>query len=223
MMGLMVMPHGRSAPGLAVCALLLAGCTSEPETDSPQTTIAPTTAETTSEDPASEPVSEEPSESADPTDAATSLPPLEFEVPPEFPEAAATHDEAGAEAFVAYFVDVLNYAQRQNDPEILRAISDAECMFCNLTLEDLDALKENGWRRIGGQAVFRPSATVFQEEGELYVVRGELTFTDTTNYDSEGKVLSHHEATALEHGTFVVGVEDGTWVLFALGGEEVAE
>lgn len=221
----------RRAAACSAVALMLSisGCAAAEEPEEPTTYSIPPTTPTPSESEgdseADESETPSPTESKTETDAdsedataeTTSLPPLEYEVPPELPDAAASHDEAGAEAFVQYAVEVLNYAQRQNDPDAVRAISDEECMFCNGVIDDLEMLKQNSWRRVGGELLFEGASTHFQEAGEFFVVAGDWVFSDFTDFESDGSVIEEYPAPAPLPGTFVVGLENETWYIYAAG------
>ncbi|HEY3014833.1 MAG TPA: DUF6318 family protein [Nocardioides sp.] len=63
-------------------------------------------------------------------------------VAPTLPTAAKQHTRAGAEAYVRYYVDVLNHATATVDPPTLAKVTSKDCQGCqNIlgVLRDLDA------------------------------------------------------------------------------------
>jgi hypothetical protein len=110
-----------------VLAAVVAGCSAEPE----PTPEAPPSAPSSSEAPAVEPT---------PTPEAFTA--------PQLPEAATTPDAAGAEAFVRYFWDTVNYAYTSGDTAAIWAISHVDCAGCAGVQENIKSATVNGatWR-----------------------------------------------------------------------------
>lgn len=115
----------------AVSALLLplalAGCGDD---DDPQPRMSPSSA-TSSDSPTSSP-------SADATEEPT--------LPPE----AEGNDEAAAEAFIRYYYDVVNYAQRTGDVTTLKSHSLPSCQACTDGANFLRDMYANGGEQVGG-------------------------------------------------------------------------
>lgn len=106
-----------AAVGLSLAVLAGCGQTSEPSPP-PTSEAALSTpsddSEVTSEAPTTEAVTEEP----------------EADGPPEMPEEAMEQTEAGAEAFVEYYVDAFNYAYWTGDPTIVAPLNGEDCKSC---------------------------------------------------------------------------------------------
>ena len=111
------MRHLRSLLGLMLCAVSVAGCTSDaapvpaprPSLSTPLTSGSPTG----------------PSASPTPTPRETPT-----ETPPPMPAAAKGDGRAAAKAFVRYYIDLINYAGRTGDVRRLKARSGTDCLSC---------------------------------------------------------------------------------------------
>ncbi len=108
-----------------VLPLALAGCGDDPQPKMPPPS-------------ASSPSTPAPSASTDPA------------VEPTLPPEAEGKDEAAAEAFIRYYYDLINYAQRTGDVKSLRAASLAGCDFCTSGADYVRDLYDNGGRQLGG-------------------------------------------------------------------------
>ncbi|KAA1425861.1 DUF6318 family protein [Nocardioides antri] len=122
----------RSLIGVATLsvALLGAGCEEEDPSD-PVTSPS----ETSQSAPAS------PSEPT-PTDAAP--------VEPALPPAANANTQAGAEAFVKYYWDVVNYATKSGDVQVLKQLDQPSCVGCAGGIQFIEGVYESGGRVVGG-------------------------------------------------------------------------
>jgi hypothetical protein len=67
------------------------------------------------------------------------------------PAAAKEHTKAGAEAFVRYYWEVVNYAQATGDTDSLREISDPGCDFCTAGIEGIESIYGDGGTITGGE------------------------------------------------------------------------
>lgn len=66
--------------------------------------------------------------------------------PPELPEVAKVYDQNGADAFMQYFVDVMDYTWLSGDTTLLRAISADSCTWCLGMANETDKRTANaGW------------------------------------------------------------------------------
>ncbi|MBS4754432.1 hypothetical protein KG112_16615 [Nocardioides sp. zg-ZUI104] len=120
------------APGLALTAallpLLVAGCNSA---DGDEPAPRPST-------------SSSPSASASPTESAST--PVE----PTLPAEAKEPTEAGARAFIAYYWELINYAQVTGDVAALARTSGPMCEGCNGGLQIIERLYGSGGYATGG-------------------------------------------------------------------------
>lgn len=108
--------------------LLVAGCTD----DDPK--------------PKFEPPSSDAPTSATHSSTATTVPPQ-----PELPAAAQKRSDAGAEAFVRYWLDVVNFAQLTGDTSELGALNDVRCSGCRGIVKAIDSAYQSGGRIEGGE------------------------------------------------------------------------
>jgi mono/diheme cytochrome c family protein len=100
----------RGALVAVVLAVALAGCNDDPEPNIPDPT---TSAQSTS------------------TSPTTSTPTPTGPTEPAVPEAATHHSDAGAEAFVRYWVELINYGQATGDADTLESVMDSRCAGCH--------------------------------------------------------------------------------------------
>lgn len=128
-------PSHTSRTAAAVVTLLLSvlvtGCEEDDPPNSPPSSSSP-----------SVPASSTPS---DPTTTVTTGP-----VEPTLPAAAEAETKAGAEAFVEYYWEVVNYAQSTGDTDLLRSLSIAACAGCNGGAEAIERIYRRGGRIDGG-------------------------------------------------------------------------
>jgi hypothetical protein len=128
---------GRPALGLLVAVLVLllsaAACTGDdPDADGPG-------------DPTS---SWSPTGTMDPSSTGSGEPvdPVE----PELPEVAREASEEGARAFIAYYWELINYAQATGDVKALKAVSGTTCTGCAKGIAAVSELYEPGGHAEGG-------------------------------------------------------------------------
>jgi hypothetical protein len=130
----MITSHlSRAAVGVA--ALLLAVVVSGCEEDEPSTSPTPSSSP-------SEPESSSPSE---PTTTDTG--PVE----PTLPAEATPETKAGAEAFVEYYWDVVNYATFTGDVAKLKRLDQPSCQGCKGGIRFLEHVYSSGGRMVGGE------------------------------------------------------------------------
>lgn len=112
----------RSLAAVVTCGVLLAGCSDDGPGEGPSPSPrASTTA----------PVS--PTPSAAPTE-------------PVLPSAAKEATEAGARAFIAYYWDLINYAQVTGDVKGLEGVSGPKCQRCKAGIDAIRTLYASGGR-----------------------------------------------------------------------------
>jgi hypothetical protein len=90
------------------------------------------------------------------TQATSSSPPPE-PGPPQLPALARQHTNAGAKAFVRYYIDVLNYAYQRLEPRALARLSSRSCVFCEALITVVRRLRTDGGYQDGGR--WQPKGT----------------------------------------------------------------
>lgn len=100
------------------------------------------------DDPPDPPAS--PSASGTPTAPSSSATATAQPTQPALPEAATKATEAGARAFIAYYWDLINYAQVTGDVKALKKVSGPNCDGCQKGVEAVNELYESGGRAEGG-------------------------------------------------------------------------
>lgn len=93
--------------------------------------------------------STEPTETSVTTPAATKLPPSS-PTPPEMPTRASQKSTAGAKAFVAYYIDVLNYSHSASSVKMLESVSADDCGACHILSGSIETMAQRGGGQSGG-------------------------------------------------------------------------
>ncbi|RBY75123.1 hypothetical protein DQ239_17400 [Blastococcus sp. TF02-09] len=134
------------AISLVISATLLSGCSEKQEANTtlPSTTSAPT------------------------VEALPPLGPADFPVPDE----ARTQDAAGAEAFVRYWIELLNRQQAIPSGQPLRDLSSPECDECSRIAGAFDDAAAAGHRYEGGELSLNDVAEPLMGDGEAAIAFG---------------------------------------------------
>lgn len=198
------LPHRATALGLSICAglslAMAAGCSgatpaatsSSPTTASPApttTSAAPTTDQLPAplRDQVSEPV----------------LPPAEF-------------SEAGAEAFLQYVIDAVNWAVATGDTSYLEASCVETSGFCQNAIAGANELHEQGITRHGGAAELSGIRSLeLLSEGGGAIAQLELSISASADINRQGSREELSETTV--NGTAVLEFGDDEWLLRELG------
>lgn len=124
-----------------------------------------------------EPASPPPTHSSTPSPTASPMP-----TAPVMPEAAKAHTKEGAEEFVRYFWDVVNYAQATGDTSPIVDASADGCKACDAGVAGVEEVFRRGGRYIGGEAtVERVSAELLGAGEQLFSrVVGEIDIAGFT-------------------------------------------
>lgn len=130
----------RAVIAAAVLLLGVSACSS----DDPEPIVAPTPSSSAPSDPSTSPVSG----SSAPT------------MPPE----AMGDDAEAAEAFVRFYWETVNYAQRSGDVDALRELATSNCGACRAGADSLDAIFDAGGEVRGGIGTVRVDDTNFIRE-----------------------------------------------------------
>lgn len=85
---------------------------------------------------------------ADPTSSQTT--PAAHDGPPELPALAREHTNAGAKAFVRYYIDVLNYAWIEKSGARILQLARPECGACTGIARGIDRVARHDGRQRGG-------------------------------------------------------------------------
>jgi len=110
--------------------------------------------------------------------------------PPVLPDAAKQATEEGARAFIAYYWELINYAQATGDVKALNAASNVNCAGCNGGIQKIRKHYRDGGHVVGGEHTFQVT-----EINRLNVESGELT--------------GFHATVATRHGAQTLVARDG--------------
>ncbi|MEJ5867843.1 DUF6318 family protein [Pseudokineococcus sp. 5B2Z-1] len=199
-------------PAAAAAALLaLSGC-SDPEPGSPLPTGAPAETSTTAPPPA-------PTATATPTDDA---PTPEPGPAPTLPPEATTDDAAGAEAFVRYWYDSLNYAIRTGDTASVREASLLpECIECEALASSVESAYDAGGSLVGGRADVVEAIAPTPDGSGAVLLSVVVQQQPLQRLDSAGDVVSDDMGEGVDESSqsVVIGRNDtgDGWLMVGLG------
>lgn len=86
-----------------------------------------------------------------PSPSSSSSAPEPAPTEPALPGAAKEATERGARAFIAYYWDLINYAQVTGDVTALKRVSGPNCDGCNAGIEGIRKIYDDGARVRGGE------------------------------------------------------------------------
>ena len=90
--------------------------------------------------------------------------------PPELPKLARSATKAGAKAFVAYYLELLNYAAHTGDVAPIRRNSTPGCQACREEARGWEQLYANGgWAKGGELSITRLRAMTPAQPEDVYV------------------------------------------------------
>jgi hypothetical protein len=134
------------ATAVSAVALVLTGCGGDPATPAPFTPSPSVDASSPSSSDSTSPGPEEPT----------------------LPAAAVGADRAAARAFVAYYVELINYAQATGNVAGLRRASTQDCRACRATTRSVSKLYREGGQIEGGAWRIRSWAAVVARPGSQH-------------------------------------------------------
>lgn len=182
---------------VVVSALVLSGCTGEddePDADeSPSQSTAPTSTDPT-----------------DPTSAATADTPEA----PELPTDATQQTEAGAEAFVRHYIELINYAQSTGDGAPLSDLSAQSCSVCQSFASRSDSLYAEGGRSEGGDFTVNEISPLPLDYGADSAFYVETDVSPQTLFEADG-TESEYPGGPYPFGAYATWTNDGwemTWL-----------
>ncbi len=182
----------------AAVALVVSGCTGEPDDGPTAPSFSPVPSPTESAPSASPEPS--PEQTAD-TATAEAL------VAPELPPEATEETPEGAAAFAEWWFETLNYATATGDTEALRAAFVEPCGTCENFAVQAEEAYASGGRIEGGRIDVEVDVPPQLEEGGVTLA----VFVDAASgrvLDAEGRVTEEMTAEELASAMVVVFVDD---------------
>lgn len=183
--------RGTSLPAAALAAaLVLAGCSDGADADG--TPSSPAATEPSS-DPSGTPVVEAPS----------------------LPAEAGEQTEAGAEAFVRHYVDLMNYGQASGDASPLEAVSAPGCGACSGFISTVDDVYAEGGAVEGGEFVIRELSPLPLDYGADYATYAVIDVAPQTILDAGGQATASdaYEYRIGLYPSWVDGAWEMTWIV----------
>lgn len=143
----------------SLCLPAVTACSGDPSQAAPET--SPSTVSLTLTTPPTAPTS---SPSTAPVTSA--LPPL-----------AKTESSAGANAFVRFYMDVINRSWHARWGSLVRRYSDADCVSCRGIASSMDKIREDGGFYRGGDWIVTSTTPVPLQESSRPIIHTAVTVT----------------------------------------------
>ena len=150
-----------------------------------------------------------PSQSASPTTSTVTTTPVEI------PQAARAHTEAGAEAFVKFFVEQSNVASMTADTSILPPLSDPSCKSCSALQHEVADLKARGHHYLTEPVRISQVTAIGGAPAGQQFVRLQLIQNLADVVDASGKKVSTDPETRLARTTSLKWTGD-RWLVFGI-------
>ena len=135
--------------------------------------------------------------------------------PVEIPEAARAHTEAGAEAFVKFFVEQSNVASMTADTSILPPLSDPSCKSCSALQHEVADLKARGHHYLTEPVRISQVTAIGGAPAGQQFVRLQLIQNLADVVDASGKKVSTDPETRLARTTSLKWTGD-RWLVFGI-------
>jgi hypothetical protein len=151
--------------------------------------------------------------SASTTEALPEVGPADFPVPDE----ARTKDAAGAEAFLRYYIDLINQQRQIPTGQALRDLG-PECQGCLRIARNYDEAAEAGIRYQGGQLSLNDVTTPRLEGNKASMSFG-IRQEAAQRLDSSGALIDTgvpELPNVISGATLTYSEDDGTWLVEAL-------
>ena len=127
-------------------------------------------------------------------------------VEPQLPAAAKEASKAGARAFIAYYWDLINYAQVTGDVKALRSVSASTCSGCRAGIRGIRKHYASGGAIVGGiNRVARLNLTEVTSASGIYAFQGDAQ----VDHDAQTIVAGDGSEDSRTSGTDM-------WTLYAL-------
>ncbi|GAA1411546.1 hypothetical protein AUR04nite_01690 [Glutamicibacter uratoxydans] len=128
---------------------------------------------------------------------------------PKMPDEAKKNSPSGAEAFVKYYVDLINYVSETNDTKEIKKVTSRHCKECAISIIDpADYSKKiNEWQ-VGGKYKFTIIDT-YQPEKSNVIITTIFTSTPFRTYQNPKEVIGEYSKVSPTYGTFQVRFNDG--------------
>lgn len=105
------------------------------------------------------------------------------------PAAAKVKSEAGAIAFVKYYVDSVNRAWTTPDPAVLKALGDPGCISCTSLTKTAEQLKNDGQRYVSNPASISDVVAVKGAAAGRQLVKAKFVQHKVSVINSSGGVV----------------------------------
>ena len=159
-----------------------------------------------------------PSTSASVADASARLPPLG---PPDLPmpDEAREQTPAGAEAFLEYYVALINDSQQRSSSEYLRRLAARDCDTCTAFADGVDSYRTKGYSLSGGLVELASTSDPLMHEdtAEFFLSLRQAPSTVVTSTGDSLPELAEGETSYPASGaTLVWDDNQSSWLMSAL-------
>lgn len=140
---------------------------------------------------------------------------------PTPPAAAAETDFEGAEAFVQYWTELVEYSYQTGDTETLRAVSAPSCRFCTSVLSAIDEAYSTGGSMRGGALSIEELITRPVEDGQPVLVSAILSQEALVTLDEQGKILQQSQTVNSFRSDIALEAHGSNWIVLGVDNEEL--
>ncbi|GAA4732105.1 hypothetical protein GCM10023216_25300 [Isoptericola chiayiensis] len=196
--------HLTSTAILLTSVLLVAGCTDDDAEPGA----------TSSELPLPASVTASPSDEPSPTPSPSPSGPEK----PERPAAMDKKDGDGAAAAAEYFLALYDYTLKTGDTRTLGKMSHRACGFCEDTIEEAEAILNDGETYEGGQLTFELIKSFDRDAVTgIYPLDADVEQAAASIEKENGEVVWEQDRTTTE-ARIEMGLRDGEWVVVEIAG-----
>jgi hypothetical protein len=128
------------------------------------------------------------------------------------PSAATKHTEAGANAFLAFFIEATGVAFRTADSSTLRGISGPKCSGCATSIRLADELKSKGQRLDRDAVVFNGQTTMPTSTDDRYIFDAQIGELASKVIDLSGREISANKPAVAILTTIVAWDGEGWFI-----------
>lgn len=142
---------------------------------------------------------------------------------PEMPAVAKEHTKEGYEAFVRYWVDLVNYSNESGTTEIITSLTNRNCGSCKNIIGTVEYNADNGRWMVGGKWEVESVYTSMAEDTQGYI-RGQMIFNQAAikTYSEGGVEASSASESGELRPEVILEYSGESWILIGIGTSEGA-
>jgi hypothetical protein len=130
--------------------------------------------------------------------------------PPALPDAAKANSRAGATAFIAHYIDVLNFVTFGGNVEAAKSLDNGRCKSCNNMLGAIASIYAQGGRVDGGAWAATILDVLRHPDHKAWTVDTKISYGPQTVVRKTGAKPEHYSGGG-RVVTFILTYSSGTW------------